>query len=332
VEEHLLFFGMLKGLSWKETKQQIPDLLSRVNLASHSSKLSQHLSGGMKRKLSILLAFVGDPQAIILDEPTSGVDPYARRQIWDFLLRHREGRTIMLSTHHMDEAELLGDRIAIISNGSLLCSGSFEFLRHQYGRGHRLTLVTSSQSERRSSNTSHTFTVTAEIEATDHSSPLPSSPTPLNLTSEDSVQNISLFIQGFIPSATLEEQRGRELHYLLPLLQSRPAVLARLFKQLELQQGMLGVSSYGFTVCSMEEIFVQLTEEEVQKQTESPPDTTAPHPSLPSISSRGSVSSKEVPADTSPATQPVVGGGEGDVESVFDEEGLLFGDSEFNTA
>lgn len=63
-----------------------------------------------------------------------------------------------------------------------------------------------------------------------------------------------------------------------------------------------------------------------------PPDTTAPHPSLPSISSRGSVSSKEVPADTSPATQPVVGGGEGDVESVFDEEGLLFGDSEFSTA
>jgi len=80
------------------------------------------------------------------------------------------------------------------------------------------------------------------------------------------------------------------------------------------------------------QIFVQLTEEEVQKQTESPPDTTAPHPSLPSISSRGSVSSKEVPADTSPATQPVVGGGEGDVESVFDEEGLLFGDSEFSTA
>ena len=62
----------------------------------------------MKRKLSILLAFVGNSRTIILDEPTSGVDPYARRQIWDFLLRHREGRTIMLSTHHMDEAELLG--------------------------------------------------------------------------------------------------------------------------------------------------------------------------------------------------------------------------------
>ena len=82
--------------------------LSKVNLLCHAHKLSRHLSGGMKRKLSILLAFVGNSKTVILDEPTSGVDPFARRQIWDFLLRHREGRTIMLSTHHMDEAELLG--------------------------------------------------------------------------------------------------------------------------------------------------------------------------------------------------------------------------------
>ena len=74
----------------------------------HAHKYSQHLSGGMKRKLSILLAFVGNSKTIILDEPTSGVDPFSRRQIWDFLLRHREGRTVMLSTHHMDEAEILG--------------------------------------------------------------------------------------------------------------------------------------------------------------------------------------------------------------------------------
>ena len=70
--------------------------------------MSMHLSGGMKRKLSVLLAFVGESRTIILDEPTSGVDPFARRQIWDFLLRHRDNRTVMLSTHHMDEAEILG--------------------------------------------------------------------------------------------------------------------------------------------------------------------------------------------------------------------------------
>ena len=82
--------------------------LSKVGLLSHATKLAKHLSGGMKRKLSILLAFVGGSRTIILDEPTAGVDTFARRQIWDFLLRNRDGRTIIMSTHHMDEAEILG--------------------------------------------------------------------------------------------------------------------------------------------------------------------------------------------------------------------------------
>ena len=75
------------------------------------------LSGGMQRKLSVAIAFIGGSRTVILDEPTAGVDPYARRAIWDLLVKYKTGRTILLSTHHMDEADLLGDRIAIISNG-----------------------------------------------------------------------------------------------------------------------------------------------------------------------------------------------------------------------
>lgn len=115
--------------------------LEKVNLVSHLKARTKNLSGGMKRKLSILLAFVGGSKTVILDEPTSGVDPYARTQIWDFLYQLKDGRTIMLSTHHMDEAEILGDRIAIISKGNLLCAGSFEFLKGKFGRGHYLTVV-----------------------------------------------------------------------------------------------------------------------------------------------------------------------------------------------
>ena len=79
-----------------------------MDLSTHSHNLSKYLSGGMKRKLSVLLAFVGESRTVVLDEPTSGVDPFARRQMWDFLLNNRENRTILLSTHHMDEAEILG--------------------------------------------------------------------------------------------------------------------------------------------------------------------------------------------------------------------------------
>lgn len=85
-----------------------------MNLDTHAQKYSKNLSGGMKRKLSILLSFIGNSKTIILDEPTSGVDPYSRQQIWDFLLQHREGRTIMLSTHHMEEAETLGTHVKFI--------------------------------------------------------------------------------------------------------------------------------------------------------------------------------------------------------------------------
>ena len=70
----------------------------------------------------------------MLDEPTSGMDPNARRQTWDILQKHREGRTMILTTHFMDEADVLGDRIAIMANGDLQCCGTPLFLKNKYGR------------------------------------------------------------------------------------------------------------------------------------------------------------------------------------------------------
>lgn len=80
-------------------------------------------------------------RTVILDEPTAGVDPYSRRSIWEILLKYKAGRTIILTTHFMDEADLLGDRIAIISQGQLKCCGSSLFLKQKLGSGYHLTLV-----------------------------------------------------------------------------------------------------------------------------------------------------------------------------------------------
>ena len=99
------------------------------------------LSGGMQRKLSVAIAFIGGSRTVILDEPTAGVDPYARRAIWDLLVKYKTGRTILLSTHHMDEADLLGDRIAIISNGEMKCCGSSLFLKNTFCEGYHLYVV-----------------------------------------------------------------------------------------------------------------------------------------------------------------------------------------------
>lgn len=105
------------------------------------------LSGGMQRKLSVAIAFVGGSRTVILDEPTAGVDPYARRAIWDLLIKYKSGRTILLSTHHMDEADLLGDRIAIISNGEMKCCGSSLFLKNTFCEGYHLKLVKQEKEE-----------------------------------------------------------------------------------------------------------------------------------------------------------------------------------------
>jgi ATP-binding cassette subfamily A (ABC1) protein 2 len=84
---------------------------------------------------------VGNSKTVILDEPSAGVDPSGRRSIWDMLFKFRTGRTIIISTHHMDEADVLGDRIAIIANGKLVAHGTAYFLKNKFGRGYYLTIA-----------------------------------------------------------------------------------------------------------------------------------------------------------------------------------------------
>ncbi|KAF1547254.1 ATP-binding cassette sub-family A member 1, partial [Eudyptula albosignata] len=168
VEEHIWFYGRLKGLSEEQVKAEMEQLIQDTGLPHKRREQTRNLSGacrgqdrhpsggpwpwppqccpccptgGMQRKLSVAIAFVGGSRVVILDEPTAGVDPYSRRSIWELLLKYRKGRTIILSTHYMDEAELLGDRTAIISQGRLCCCGSPLFLKARLGTGYHLTLV-----------------------------------------------------------------------------------------------------------------------------------------------------------------------------------------------
>ena len=103
VEEHLWFYAKLKEVDDRVIKNLIDNMLIDTGLKKKRHNLVHTLSGGMQRKLSVAIAFVGDANVILLDEPTAGVDPYARRAIWDLLLKYKAGRTIILSTHHMDE-------------------------------------------------------------------------------------------------------------------------------------------------------------------------------------------------------------------------------------
>jgi ATP-binding cassette, subfamily A (ABC1), member 3 len=102
--------------------------------------MAKDLSGGNRRKLSVALALVADSKIVLLDEPTSGMDLNARRRLWDMLKDYRQDRIIILTTHNMDEADLLGDRIGIMSQGRLVCLGSSSFLKNRYGCGYNLSI------------------------------------------------------------------------------------------------------------------------------------------------------------------------------------------------
>lgn len=137
VQEHIEFFGMLKG---SYSKENVEKTMRDVALFEKRFTPSKNLSGGMKRKLSVAIAFCGDSKVVFLDEPTSGMDPFSRRFTWNVIRKYRQDRCIVLTTHFMDEADLLGDRIAILGEGKLQCVGSSIFLKKTYGVGYQLTL------------------------------------------------------------------------------------------------------------------------------------------------------------------------------------------------
>lgn len=142
VREHITFFSKLKGLKKKnDIEEQIRKYVNLLELMPKINAQSSTLSGGMKRKLSIGIALCGDSKIVMCDEPTSGMDPAARRALWDLLIQEKKGRTILLTTHFMDEADVLGDRIAIMAEGDLKTVGSSFFLKKKFGVGYRLVCV-----------------------------------------------------------------------------------------------------------------------------------------------------------------------------------------------
>ncbi|XP_055326120.1 phospholipid-transporting ATPase ABCA3-like, partial [Sitodiplosis mosellana] len=138
VREHIEFYCRLKGLKWSAVDKELRKYVRILNLESKIDTPSHALSGGMQRKLSFIIALCADSKVVLCDEPTSGVDPAARRELWDLLQAEKKGRTIILTTHFMDEADVLADRIAIMADGEVKCCGTTFFLKKRFGDGYRL--------------------------------------------------------------------------------------------------------------------------------------------------------------------------------------------------
>jgi ABC-type multidrug transport system ATPase subunit len=138
VKDHLDLYARLRGK--KLTQEQFEEYVEEIGLTGKINAPAGTLSGGQKRKLSVGIAFIGDPKFVILDEPSSGMDTFARRQMWNFLKSRREGRVVMITTHFMDEADALADRVAVMAHGQLQAMGSPAFLKKRFGCGYMLVI------------------------------------------------------------------------------------------------------------------------------------------------------------------------------------------------
>ncbi|XP_068199948.1 retinal-specific phospholipid-transporting ATPase ABCA4a isoform X2 [Antennarius striatus] len=259
VAEHILFYSLLKGRPEAEAGEEVENMLLDLGLPHKRDEMTQNLSGGMQRKLSVALAFVGGAKVVILDEPTSGVDPYSRRSIWDLLLKYRAGRTVIMSTHHMDEADLLSDRVAIISQGRLYCCGSPIFLKNCFGAGFYLTLVRRMKHDAPKASCDCTEDCSCKCSKCSKFKGNQEESQTTERQMDGNMERITALVHHHVPQARLIEAIGQELTFLLPNRNFQPRAYASLFRELEETLVDIGLSSFGVSDTSLEEIFLKVT-------------------------------------------------------------------------
>jgi len=225
VREHILFFAQLKGASYEEANEESTALTSQFHLQERLDHLGHELSGGQRRKLSVAIAVCGGSKFVVLDEPTAGMDPLARRELWDLLASLRKGRTMLLTTHYMDEADVLGDRVGIMSLGKMQCIGSTQFLKSTYGAGYKL------------------------IFDKDES------------MGDNDVAALTQFVRQFIPEAKYVEEDGAEGQVLYSLPFQTVSKFGPFFTKLDSSLGSLKCTNYGVTITSLEDVFLKVGED-----------------------------------------------------------------------
>ena len=139
--EHMMIFSMIKGVHPDDIDAMTDDLLESVGLLQVKNARVMNFSGGMKRRLSVAISSIGDPRIIFLDEPTTGMDPVSRRDVWNLIQKLKRNKIIILTTHAMEEADVLSDRLAVVCDGKVKCVGTPLYLKNTFGDGYRVSLV-----------------------------------------------------------------------------------------------------------------------------------------------------------------------------------------------
>jgi len=218
--EHLLFYGRLKVLEGKELDAAVYEGLKGVNLHTELSKKSKQYSGGMKRRLSVACALIGDPEVILLDEPTTGLDPASRTKLWEVINIYKKKSAMILTTHAMEEADMLCDRVGIIVDGQFRAIGSPTELKKQYGKGYKISLTSSN-------------------------------------TSLENVAKVTEFLEQITPGAVLLNSLAGTSNYEVP---TQSVKLSKVFAEVENKRKELQISDWGISNTTLEEVVLRITD------------------------------------------------------------------------
>ena len=246
-EEHLDLYARLRGIPMSHRADSTELLLNGLGLVDHRKKMSSKLSGGNKRKLSVAIAMIGGPAAVLLDEPSAGMDPLARRSLWGALEKAITDLklSVILTTHHLEEVEglsRLDHRVTIMVDGRLQCLGDLSGLKQQLGDSFELTV---------------------------------------KLRSADAETRMRAFVTSHWKTAELVESAQQRLTFQVP---KKEATLAALFGAVEASREELTISDYTINEMSLEQVFLRISESAVREeevvctlQLTSPPPHTITH-------------------------------------------------------
>jgi ABC-type multidrug transport system ATPase subunit len=219
-KEHQEFFGRLKGRSGARLQLEVQENLNSVNLADCATRPSAGFSGGMQRRLSVANSIVGNPGVVYMDEPSTGLDPASRRQLWDVISRAKKDKSVILTTHSMEEADVLCDRLGIMSAGRLLCVGPSFDLKRRFGKGYTCVLATKVK----------------------------------DLSNTSAVHS---WITDIFPSAVLlEDPISGTFKY---EIDRREVVISEAFSAIVSGRDKIGLADWGFTETTLEEVFLKLS-------------------------------------------------------------------------
>ena len=246
IKEHLYLYATLKSSEDSKVEEYINTLITKMDLEDKRDFKAKNLSEGLKRRLSICIAFSGkDSCAIILDEPTAGVDSLARRKIWEFITDNKENKTIIISTHHMDEAEILCDNIAIMHRGSILSMDSTMQLKEKYGHSLQLNISQGLSSE-------------APTKVTSVCSSRLSMETPQTPGSDA----LDFHVTRIVPAARKLTHSAHRRSYALPIEDSTGFTsYQELFALLENEKEFLDINTFSIASANLEDVFLSLTDD-----------------------------------------------------------------------